>query len=56
MGNQGEEQEGDARAIDLVVAEQDTGRDRRHSDRDGEVTMSMGKMMGEQRDMIRMTG
>ena len=48
MGNQGEEQEGNVRAIDLVAAEQDTGRNRRHSDRDGEVTMNMGKMMGEQ--------
>ena len=35
------------RAIDLVVAGQDTGRDGRHSDRDGEVTMSTGKTMGK---------
>ena len=56
MGSQGEEQEGNARAIDLVVAEQDTGRDRRHSNRDGEVTTSMGKMMGKQQDMIRTAG
>ena len=47
MGNQGEEREGNVRAIDLVVAGQDTGRDRRHSDRDREVTMSTGKTMGK---------
>ena len=35
------------RAIDLVAAGQDTGRDRRCSDRDGEVTTSMGKTMGK---------
>ena len=44
------------RAIDLVVAGQDTGRDGRHSDRDGEVTMSMGKTMGKQQDTIGTTG
>ena len=42
--------------IDLVVAGQDTGRDRRHSDRNGEVTMSIGKMMGKRQDTIGMTG
>ena len=47
MGNQGEEQEGNTRAIDLVVAVQDTGRDRRHGNRDEEVTMSTGKTMGK---------
>ena len=47
MGNQGEEQEGNARVIDLVVAGQDTGRDRRHSNRNGEVTTSTGKTMGK---------
>ena len=47
MENQGEEQEGNVRAIDLVVAGQDTGRDGRHSNRDREVTMSMGKTMGK---------
>ena len=46
MGNQGEEREGNARAIDLVVAGQDTGRDRRRGNRNGEVTMSMGKRRG----------
>ena len=56
MGNQGEKWEGNVRAIDLVVAGQDIGRDRRCSNRDGEVTTSTGKMMGKQRDMIRMTG
>ena len=55
MGNQGEEQEGNARAIDLVVAGQDTGRDGRRSNRNGEVTTSMGKTIGKQRDTIRMT-
>ena len=47
MGNQEEEQEGNTRVIDLVVAVQDSGRDGRCDDRDGEVMMSMGKMMGK---------
>ena len=47
MRNQGEEQEGNARAINLVVAVQDTGRDRRHDNRDGEVMMSTGNTMGK---------
>ena len=55
MGNQGEEQEGNARAIDLVVAGEDTGRDGRCSNRNGEVTMSMGKTIGKQQDMIGTT-
>ena len=55
MGNQGEEQEGNARVIDLVVAGQDTGRDRRRSNRNGEVTMSTGKTIGKRRDMIGTT-
>ena len=46
-GNQGEEQEGNARAIDLVVAGQDTGRDGRHSNRNGEVPVSTGKTIGK---------
>ena len=48
MGNQGEEQERNARAIDLVVAGQDTGRDGRHSNRNREVTTSTGKTIGKQ--------
>ena len=56
MGNQGEEQEGNMRVIDLVAAGQDTGRDGRHSDRDREVMTSTGKTMGKQRDMIGTTG
>ena len=48
MENQGEEREGNVRVIDLVVAGQDTGRDGRHSDRNGEVMMSVGKTMGKQ--------
>ena len=55
MGNQGEEQEGNARVIDLVVAGQDTGRDGRHSNRNGEVTTSTGKTIGKQRDTIGTT-
>ena len=55
MGNQGEEQEGNARAIDLVVAGQDTGRDRRRSNRNGEVTTSTGKTIGKRRDVIGTT-
>ena len=47
MGNQGEEQEGNARAIDLVVAGQDTGRDGRCSNRNREVTMNIGKTIGK---------
>ena len=47
MGNQGEEQEGNVRAIDLVVAGQDTGRDGRRGNRNREVTTSTGKMMGK---------
>ena len=55
MRNQGEEQEGNARAIDLVVAGQDTERDGRCSNRNGEVTTSTGKTIGKQRDTIGMT-
>ena len=47
MGNQGEEQEGNARAIDLVVAGQDAGRDGRRSNRNGKVTTSTGKTIGK---------
>ena len=43
------------RAIDLVVAGQDTGRDGRCSNRNGEVTTSMGKTIGKRRDMIGTT-
>ena len=47
MGNQGEEREGNVRAIDLVVAGQDTGRDGRRNNKNREVMTSMGKMMGK---------
>ena len=55
MGNQGEEQGGNARVIDLVVAGQDTGRDRRRSNRNREVMMSTGKTIGKRRDTIGTT-
>ena len=55
MGNQGEEQEGNARVIDLVVAGQDTGRDGRRSNRNGEVTTSTGKTIEKRRDTIGTT-
>ena len=54
-GTKGEEQEGKVRAIDLVVAGQDTGRDGRRSNRNGEVTTSTGKTIGKRRDMIGTT-